>query len=306
MHELILHHYDLSPYAEKVRLMFGLKGLAWRSVQIPMVMPKPDLTELTGGYRRTPTLQIGADIYCDTKVCAQVLERLHPDPTLFPSSDEATIWGVSRWAETSFMMAVTVFLGTGGVFDEAFIEDRKKMAPDFDFSQAAMVVPAKVLQLRANLDRLERQLGDGREFLLGDAPSLADLSAYHPLLLLGVHPMTQPLLEPLEHVPAWIQRVAGIGHGRRTELDAKDAVAIARDATPAPIEGEAVPLPDGLAPGDAVLVLPEEMGSGVVQGELLPSHVHEIAIHRHSERAGELIVHFPREDYMVVRADPGS
>ena len=50
MSELILHHYDLSPYAEKIRLIMGYKGLAWKSVQIPMVMPKPDLTCLTGGY----------------------------------------------------------------------------------------------------------------------------------------------------------------------------------------------------------------------------------------------------------------
>jgi glutathione S-transferase len=46
--ELILHHFDQSPFAEKVRLMLGLKGPAWRSVEIPMVMPKPGLTALTG------------------------------------------------------------------------------------------------------------------------------------------------------------------------------------------------------------------------------------------------------------------
>ena len=117
MHEIILHHYDMSPFARKVRLMFGLKGLPWRSVQIPIVMPKPDLTELTGGYRRTPVLQIGADIYCDTKMCARLLERLHPVPSLFPNGDEASVWGLSRWSETSFMMAVTIFLGSGDVFD---------------------------------------------------------------------------------------------------------------------------------------------------------------------------------------------
>ena len=302
MHDIILHHYELSPYAEKIRLVFGLKGLAWRSVLIPITMPKPDLTELTGGYRRTPVLQIGADIYCDTKACAQVLERLHPDPSLFPGGDEAIVWGLSRWAETSFMMAVTVFLGAGGVFDEAFIEDRKKMAPGVDFSRAGMIVPAKLLQLRANLDRLERQLADGRAFLLGDAPSLADLSAYHSHMFLGRHPTTKGLLDPLEHVSAWMQRVAGIGHGERSELDAKDAIAIARSATPAPVETGAAPLPDGLAAGDPVVVLPEETGSGHVTGELVATDVHEIAVHRRSERAGELVVHFPREDYLVVRA----
>ena len=49
------------------------------------------------------------------------------------------------------------------------------------------------------------------------------------------------------------------------------------------------------------VVMPEEVGSGVVHGELLASSVHEIAIRRRSERAGELVVHFPREDYLVVK-----
>ncbi len=164
-----------------------------------------------------------------------------------------------------------------------------------------MIVPAKLLQLRANLDRLERQLADGRAFLLGDAPSLADLSGYHPHMFLGRHPATKGLLEPCEHVSAWLERVAKIGHGERSELDAKDAIEIARSATPAPLEN-AAPLPDGLAAGDPVIVLPEETGSGQVMGELVATDVHEIAIRRRSERAGELVVHFPREDYLVVRA----
>lgn len=299
MPELILHHYDMSPYAEKVRLMMGLKSLAWRSVQIPIVMPKPDLTELTGGYRRTPTLQIGADIYCDTKVCALALERFAPEPTLFPA-DPATIWGVSRWAESSFMMAVTIFLGEGELFDEEFIEDRKKMLPGADFSKAKLIVPAKLLQLRSNLARLDEQLSDGRRFLLGDEPSLADLSAFHPHRFLDASPTTASLLEGHDNVNAWLDRVAAIGHGNRSELDAKDAIAIARDAAPAPLP-QSAPLPDGLAIGDAVVVMPEEAGSGAVPGELVASEIHEFAIRRHSERAGELVLHFPREDYLLIK-----
>ena len=301
MTELILHHYDLSPYSEKVRLMFGLKGLAWRSVQIPIVMPKPDYTELTGGYRRTPSLQIGADIYCDTKLCAQVLERLHPTPTLFPG-DVATIWGVSRWAETGFLMAVLIFFGVGGLFDEAFIADRKKMVPSLDLEQVKKIVPAKLLQLSQVLERLERQLADGRAFLLGAAPSLADLAAYHTTYFLQANAATAALLERHARIRAWQARVAAIGHGDRKELDAADAIAIAHDAVPAPFEGEPAPLPDGLAYGDRVVVLSEEIGSTPIPGVLAPSDIHEIAIRRTSQRAGELVVHFPREDTLVIRA----
>ena len=84
MTEPVLHHYPFSPYAEKVRAMLGFKRIAWKSVQIPPVMPKPDVLALTGGYRKTPILQIGADIYCDTQCIIRELERRFPEPTLFP------------------------------------------------------------------------------------------------------------------------------------------------------------------------------------------------------------------------------
>ena len=54
--DLILHHYDFSNFAEKARLMLGFKGLAWHAVTQPPILPKPDVTVLTGGYRRTPVI----------------------------------------------------------------------------------------------------------------------------------------------------------------------------------------------------------------------------------------------------------
>ena len=47
----ILHHYEDSPYAEKIRLMFGHAGMAWQSVLSPSMPPRPNLDPLTGGYR---------------------------------------------------------------------------------------------------------------------------------------------------------------------------------------------------------------------------------------------------------------
>jgi glutathione S-transferase len=303
MSDLVLHHYDMSPYARKIRLILGLKGLPWRSVQIPVVMPKPDLTELTGGYRRTPVLQIGADVYCDTKLIARVIDRLHPEPPLVPQGQEATVHGLSRQGELSFMMVVTAFFGLGGIFDEGFVEDRRKMIPPgVDLDRAHVVLPTKLLQLRANLDLFERQLADGRAFLLGEAPCLADVSAYHPNHFLASHPVTARLLEDRPRLRAWMERVAALGEGSRSELDPGEAVAIAREAKPAGPPAGPVELPEGLSVGDAVVVVSEEYGSGNVAGELVASDLHEIAVRRRSERAGELVVHFPREEYLVIRA----
>ena len=44
-------------------------------------MPKPDLTPLTGGYRRIQVLQVGADVFCDTQVIlAEVAARAGGEP----------------------------------------------------------------------------------------------------------------------------------------------------------------------------------------------------------------------------------
>ena len=308
MTDLILHHYDMSPFAEKIRLALGVKGLAWRSVQTPMVLPKPDHLELTGGYRRVPVLQIGADIYCDTHLITRVLDRLYPSPPLSPPGLETVEHSVSRWAETSFMMVILTFFGVGGVFPEEFVEDRKKtmIPPGLDLDSASKIVSSKLIQLRSNIERLEAMLSDDRAFLLGDTVSAADLSAYHPLMMLGMHARTQAQLEGALRVSRWMARVQEIGHGEVTAFDSEAAIAVARDAEPADYTGEDTGedgecvLPDGMSLGDPVLVLPDEYGSGNVTGSLAPSGISEIAVRRTTERAGDVVVHFPREDYALI------
>ena len=133
MSELILHHFDVSPYAEKARLMLGIKQLAWDSVQIPMIMPKPDLVALTGGYRKTPVLQVGADIYCDTNCIARELERRHPAPTLFPDGGAGVPIALAAWGDRYFEpgagLAMTVNVG----LPADLIKDRREFFSHMDF-----------------------------------------------------------------------------------------------------------------------------------------------------------------------------
>src|SRR5437588_5600390 len=109
---LILHHYDASPFSEKIRKIFGLKGLKWRAVEQPSIMPKPDLVPLTGGYRRIPVMQIGADIYCDTQVILAELEARQARPAVVRGAD----WAVNLWADRLFFQ-VTVAVVFGEIGD---------------------------------------------------------------------------------------------------------------------------------------------------------------------------------------------
>src|SRR5580698_9094615 len=128
MSEMILHHYTLSPYAEKVRLALGLKRIDWLGVKTPFMMPKPDLTPLTGGYRRAPVLQIGADVYCDTSLILRELERRKPLPTLWPRDTEGLAHAMSWWIEkATFMPAVNLASSMAlAKMPQAFIEDRRR------------------------------------------------------------------------------------------------------------------------------------------------------------------------------------
>ena len=110
MSGLILHHYDFSNFAEKARLMLGFKGLAWRSVEQPPILPKPRLMPLTGGYRRIPILQDGADLWCDTRLIAQELERRVPLPTFFPKGTRGHGEAIAWWAEQQFMRPSALFV----------------------------------------------------------------------------------------------------------------------------------------------------------------------------------------------------
>jgi len=109
MPDLILHHFDSSPFSEKVRLVLGLKKLAWRSVSVPMILPKPDVVALTGGYRRTPFLQIGADIYCDSALMCRVIDAVAPEPPLYPRAAGALQHLIAQWADSALFWAAVPY-----------------------------------------------------------------------------------------------------------------------------------------------------------------------------------------------------
>ncbi len=305
MTDPILHHYDLSPYAEKIRLCFGLKGLAWRSVQIPTIMPKPDLMPLTGGYRRTPVLQIGADIYCDTERIAVELERRYPTPTLFPAGGQGLAAIFGNWVATSlFLPAVRYALGVNAdKMPLEFHKDRAAMrGAEPNIGGMKTAAPKLHNRLRAELTWVESLLGDGRAYLLGDQPGLADCSVFHCVWFVRRWgPPVSEALAPYPRVQAWMERIDRVGHGKRTEIGSAEALDIARQAQPA-----SAPLADsgdaeGFKPGDRVSVTAEDTGRDPVTGELVVLAPNEVALRRRDERVGDVVVHFPRVGYDLRR-----
>lgn len=308
MTDLILHHYPQSPFAEKARLMLGFKGLSWHSVMIPAVMPKPDLTALTGGYRRTPVLQIGADIYCDTALIARRLEHEKAAPPLFPEGQEAVAASLAQWADSVlFQHGVAMnfqpqglaarFAGMAKEVIQGFVSDRQAL---FKGGSAQPLEPAVAFsQWPVLLARLETQLTRGSEFLLGNNACIADFAHYHPLWFVTSNTALADALQDYPALRAWMARMADFGHGAFNALDSAEAVKIAADSQPSSQQFGAFFSPSGLAVGQRVSISAVDYGCDPVEGELVHEALDELVIARDDERAGRVHVHFPRVGFRI-------
>ena len=304
---IILHHFEESPFSEKVRIVFGLKKLEWTSALISRIMPRPDLMPMTGGYRRTPVMQIGADIYCDTQCILRELERRFPEPTLFPGGDEGLGWGTAMWTDRPFFQS-TVNLVFGTLADRVpadFIEDREKLrGAKFDVAAMKSAIPQMRDQFRAHVSWIETQLADGRNWMVGDSFSLCDVHAYMNIWYLrsSLPDAADGMLTEFPRTRAWESRVRAIGHGRRSEISTAAALDIATHAKPLTAEMADPGDPNGRKPGDIVEVVPDDYGKIKVKGEIVALSPQHIAIRRHDPHAGEIVVHFPRVGFLVLSA----
>jgi glutathione S-transferase len=303
MAELILHHYNLSPFSEKIRLALGYKALAWRSVEVPIWPPRPDTVPLTAGFRRMPILQIGADIYCDTLLILRAIDRRHPEPTLYPDEQMGLASALGWWADTTlFIPAAT--LATSIIGDNVpadFLKDRIAFMKH-DFSRAASLrdLPLNRQRVAAQMTFLADMLKDGRPFLLGPNLSVADLSAYHPLWFARTNGGAEvEAMLPFAPLLAWMDRIAAIGHGERKALDAAEALDVARAADPEPPPGIAADDPSGLKGGARVAVRCDA-ANDPISGTLVGADASEIVIRHEDPRVGTIHVHLPRLGYSVV------
>ncbi len=308
MSELILHHYAFSSFSEKVRTALGFKGLAYRSVDIPGLPPRPLLAPLTGGYRRAPVLQVGADIYCDTHLIVPTLDRLHPARALHSeglASGLAFAWERQMWVPTIGVLVHYI----GEHIPPEFIKDRKDGYLGIDISKAAMAPQFEqhVQFVRAQYAWLKAALADGRHFLFGDAPSAADLACWQTIFLLRKNcPLEVDTLlgiPPDSPLAAWYERTVAFGHGQPSPMTPEAAFEVARAAQPAPVT-HLDPNGDtgGLRAGCPVTVTPDDNARVPVSGTLVAASDSEIVIHRRDAQAGDLHIHFPRLGFDVVAA----
>ncbi|AMO25070.1 glutathione S-transferase family protein [Ramlibacter solisilvae] len=315
MPDLILHHYPSSPFSEKMRLALGYKKLPWRSVEIPHIMPKPDLVALTGGYRRAPVLQVGADVYCDTALICDVLEHVQPEPALYPPHLKGVSRIFAQWADTQLFWAAMGYnlqpKGAAHLFAKAppeaakaFAEDRKAMS-----SNMVRLRPGDATSAYRSYLRRIAHMVEEHEFLFGMDPCIADFAAYHGLWYTRNRvPLLADILNTTPAVNEWMDRMEAIGHGTKEPFSAADAIQVAIQAEPLPAgenllvdstfqDDHAIPL------GTRVSVTAESFGPEPTEGVLRAATRTHYTLEREDARMGKLHVHFPRIGYVLRKLE---
>ena len=183
---------------------------------MPSILPKPDVVALTGGYRRTPFMQIGADIYCDSALMCRVIDRLVPEPPLYPDSSHGLAAIVAQWADQSFFWTAVPFTmqpaGIGHILagqppggDEGL---RRRPRGDVAGLSPRAACTIRRAHLHDYLGRLENLLADDRPFLMGALPSIADFAAAQSIWFVRRAPPVAVHLDGYRRIDVWYERVA--------------------------------------------------------------------------------------------------
>lgn len=306
MADLILHHYPPSPVSEKIRTGLGLKGLSWSSVEQNRLPDRPELFAMTGGYRRIPVLQVGADLYCDTQIIFRTLEAIAPQPSFF--SDGAGLpFGVSRWADGEMFTSAmkTAFAPAVDDLPPALVADRQRLylGPAGDLRKEREDMPQTLAQLRAQFGWLDDALA-GQDFLSGASAGMTDLLAWYLYwFVTGRYAQAEAFMAEFPALGAWAERMRAIGHGTSTDMTPAEALEVAKAATPQTPEAGDPKDPQGIEPGMKASVAPlTDSAETAVSGTVRSVGRDHIALTLETEACGTVCVHFPRVGYRVIPA----
>ena len=299
---LILHHYELSPYCRKIRTLLGYVDLPWQSVTIDAVPPRPKLLPLTGGYRKTPVLQIGADVFCDTHTMVYEIAGVAARDELLPESLSDEALALMQKAEDELFLAcgiagmsgrmlATMFLSLSPVGFFRLVKDRLVMGKNSSISAPGVRESREMLG--QHVQELEQRLR--QDFLFGDTPGLADFAVYPALLM--ARNGKRALFRGYPKTLAWLERMENFGTGQPVAMSADDALTVAFNSQPRPIASE---YQTGVSIGQRVEIAPTDYAKDSTQGILVGKTAYSWIIAREHEAVGQVHVHFPQRGYALT------
>lgn len=167
-----LHGIEISPYVRKVRIALAEKEIDYELDPV-IHFALPEGYEKLHPLRKIPvwTTDSGENIP-DSSVILAYLDRTNPDPRLIPEHPElmARALFLEEYADSALAMSIAA------IFLEIFASPRF-----FDKPTDEQKVKRELGKLQPLFAHLDATVGE-REFLVGDAFSIADVAVASPLV----------------------------------------------------------------------------------------------------------------------------
>ena len=300
---LILHQYDISPFSQKAQKMMGLKGLSWQSVEMPMIAPKPHVEALTGGYRGTPVLQIGRDVFIDNWMIARALDAFDASGPAINAQGGLREAALYAWGERLFTPLLHAALAAyQSEWDADFLADRKRVFPDVDFDTLDVSDPDRRSQVRAYLGTVEAQLGLDQDFLGGAQADSCDIHVWGMAWMIhSALPALMPIVETFPRLTDWYERMSALGTGHREDAEIDVAWQALKDgpARPLPETPDQEPLSPWV--GEMVDISAGSADRGSASGRLLAVDHEQVVLGVEPMSGDEAQVWFPRFGYHLKK-----
>lgn len=303
MSDLILHHYAMSPFSEKIRAMLGYTQLPWQSVITREMPPRPHLDDiLVGGYRKIPVAQQGADVFCDSRIISSEIAALSGKSELALEHCSDAIQQFVQHTDLDVFFACVMSANSKALTRKAraslsLFDLGKLMWDRINMGRKASIKMAGPKQARpmvtAHLQQMEAMLVE--DFLFGVTPTIADFAAYHGLWFirdLG----ERTFITDYPRVNAWMDRIKAYGHGARRDISIEDSVRVAGNATPRVI-GEHDRQDARI--GSIVTIAPSDYAQTPTRGTLVGASAQRWIIAREHPTVGVVHVHFPRQGFAL-------
>jgi len=223
--ELLLYDASDSPFCLKARICLQLKGVPFR--RVPVTLGRLRELRRLNPLGQVPVLVQGTEVIVDSSRIARHLEARYPEPALIPRDPTARAYAtlVEEWADEALYFIVAAFKWLNPVNRRAAVENtvsemtgaalrplvghllvRRERRRYAAWGHTEATLGALEERMRENVTALAGLL-DGRPYLLGRRPMLADVAAFAQLCWLGRY-VERRLLAETPAVQQWLERLA--------------------------------------------------------------------------------------------------